>query len=992
MVDSALYDLGKALATLAADKLKEEYTLLVGVREEGQKLQENLKMINSVLAGAEERALMEENIQCWLDLLKDVVYDIEDVLDDWTMEVEFAKQGKPKHDDVQNETASSDHKEKKVCFSSCIPTPCSCFKPIKKVKNRHDIARRIKEINGRLDHIANLKDKYKLESLRGNDQLVIPRRLTTSFGQFKDLHAQTIIKQKVIEALQPAQGTDEVTKIQVTSLVGMGGIGKTTIAKIVYNDADVKSDHFDKLMWVCVSDSFSEMKVSKAILNSLDSNRSSSGFEEIQQVLEEIDKLIKGKRFLLVLDDVWTENDGDWNGIMSSLSSCQPGSRVLVTTRNHRVAQAMKTKVTIPVNELPEEECLSLFQHFAFSGRGESERHNLESIAQEMAKKCKGLALAAETLGRAMAFKSTKREWEGVLKSNLWNFEDEKKAGELPAALLLSYIDLPSPMIKRCFASCCVFQKDQVMSKRDLVWLWMGLGLLRSETGQMEIVGEDYFNILVARSFFKEIDDGVKMHDIIHDLAQFLMKNEVLLFSKDGEAVNELILNKDSTKIRYLTMVSRRSQLPTVGNDDDLKLLRMLAIKAPGCEPSDLEGVLSKLSCVRVLRINWSQMNVVPSGSIGKLTHLRYVDFSWCLELKELPESICDLFCLQTLNISGCSRLKKLPKGMGKLVNLRHLYNKDSPGQLPKGMKGLSSLQTLWKLDVGESQLDNNYELLGLGDLQNLNSLQGEFRLYGIKGGMIEVEEAEKAALQSKTGISCLVLSFVNDGYSKDDGVCRDDEDEGVMNRMIHWLKVLEALKPHKDLEALGIRNYSGQRFASWINGDWLHNVKQLELYSCQPSLLPPLGTLPSLESLEISDMGGVRSVGEEFLGIEESHLASSSSSSHPAFVALFPKLKTLKFFFLYNWKTWADPKHNNNVQVTNIIIMPSLSTLRIYSCWELKSLPRFLAAAPIKELEIIDCSLIERSIRDGCEEQYRWVSNIPRVQIKEKDCICNIL
>ncbi|GAB2293414.1 hypothetical protein Dimus_027615 [Dionaea muscipula] len=975
MVDSALYDLGKALATLAADKLKEEYTLLVGVREEGQKLQENLKMINSVLAGAEERALMEENIKCWLDLLKDVVYDIEDVLDDWTMEVEFAKQGKPKHDDVQNETASSDQKEKKVCFSSCIPTPCSCFKPIKKVKNRHDIARRIKEINDRLDHIANLKDKYKLESLRGNDQLVIPRRLTTSFGQFKDLHAQTIIKQKVIEALQPAQGTDEVTKIEVTSLVGMGGIGKTTIAKIVYNDADVKSDHFDKLMWVCVSDSFSEMKVSKAILNSLDSNRSSSGFEEIQQVLEEIDKLIKGKRFLLVLDDVWTENDGDWNGIMSSLSSCQPGSRVLVTTRNHRVAQAMKTKVTIPVNELPEEECLSLFQHFAFSGRGESERHNLESIAQEMAKKCKGLALAAETLGRAMAFKSTKREWEGVLKSNLWNFEDEKKAGELPAALLLSYIDLPSPMIKRCFASCCVFQKDQVMSKRDLVWLWMGLGLLRSETGQMEIVGEDYFNILVARSFFKEIndDDGVKMHDIIHDLAQFLMKNEVLLFSEDGEAVNELILNKGSAKIRYLTMVSRRSQLPTVGNDDDLKRLRMLGIEAHDCEPSDLEGVLSKLSCVRVLKIRSQKMNVVPSGSIGKLTHLRYVDFCNCWSLKELPESICDLFCLQTLNIYGCVQLKKLPKGMGKLVNLRHLYNKDSPGQLPKGMKGLSSLQTLPMLDVGESQLDNNHELLGLGDLQNLNSLQGEFRLYGIKGGMIEVEEAEKAALQSKTDISCLGLFFVND----DDRT--DDDDEGVTNRR---LKVLEALKPHKDLEALEIQDYSGQRFASWINGDWLHNVKKLELSFCQPSLLPPLGTLPSLESLQISHMWGVRSVGEEFLGIEESqsHLASSSSSSpHPAFVALFPKLKTLKFFFLYNWKTWADPKHDNNVQVTNIIIMPSLSTLRIYSCRKLKSLPRFLAAAPIKELKIIGCPLIKESIRDGFEEQYRWVLNKPR-------------
>ncbi|GAB2293380.1 hypothetical protein Dimus_027579 [Dionaea muscipula] len=269
MLDSVLYDLGKALATLAADKLKEEYTLLVGVREEGKKLQKKLNMIKPMLADAEQRALMEEKVKCWFDDLKDVVYDIEDVLYDWTMEVD-RNEGKPKHDET---AAGSDQKENKVCFSSCIPTSCSCFKPIKKVQNRHDIARRIEAINLRLDEINQLKNDYKFESRREIDQSLIPRVLTTSFGEVKDLHAQTIIKQKVIETLlQPAQGTDGGRKIQVISLVGMGGIGKTTIAKIVYNDADVKS-HFDKLMWVCVSDPFSQMIVSKEILNSLRGNK-----------------------------------------------------------------------------------------------------------------------------------------------------------------------------------------------------------------------------------------------------------------------------------------------------------------------------------------------------------------------------------------------------------------------------------------------------------------------------------------------------------------------------------------------------------------------------------------------------------------------------------------------------------------------------------------------------------------------------------------------
>ncbi|GAB2289766.1 hypothetical protein Dimus_024073 [Dionaea muscipula] len=393
-------------------------------------------MIKPILADAEERALIEENVKCWLDDLKDVVYDIEDVLYDWTMEVDRNGSGKPKHDDIdQNETtASSDQKENKVCFFSCIPTPGSCFKLIKKFQNPRHIARRIEAINLRLDAINKLKIDYKFESRREIDQSLID---TSSLDH-------------IIRRVPLAGGS----KIQVISLLSMGGNGKT-IAKIVYNDADVKS-HFDKLMWVCVSDPFSKINVSKAILNFLCDNSRS---EQLQQILVEIDKYIKGKRFLLVLDDVWTENYGDWNDI---ISSCLPGSRVLVTTRNNEVARAMKTSVPIHVNELPEEECLWLFKHFAFSGREESERDNLESIAQEMAKRCKGLALAAETLGRAMASKSTKQQWEGVLKNNLWKFEDKKK-GLLPA-LSLSYIDLPSP-IKRCFACCSVFQKDQEMSR-----------------------------------------------------------------------------------------------------------------------------------------------------------------------------------------------------------------------------------------------------------------------------------------------------------------------------------------------------------------------------------------------------------------------------------------------------------------------------------------------------------------------------------------------
>ena len=239
------------------------------------------------------------------------------------------------------------------------------------------------------------------------------------------------------------EGSKEENKPHVISLVGMGGIGKTTLAQLVYNDPEVKA-HFDKRIWVCVSEPFDQRRIAKAIIESL------AGVEpclsELQSLMEEICRLIGGKKFFLVLDDVWTEDFKLWEPFRNVLQNGAQGSRILVTTRNGRVAVVMGAR-SIELEKLSDEDCWLVFSKIAFFDKDpQSQRwKELEDIGREISKKCKGLPLAAETLGSLMRFKScSKQEWEEVLYSDWWKLENVESGIFVP--LLLSYYDLSLPL------------------------------------------------------------------------------------------------------------------------------------------------------------------------------------------------------------------------------------------------------------------------------------------------------------------------------------------------------------------------------------------------------------------------------------------------------------------------------------------------------------------------------------------------------------------
>jgi hypothetical protein len=162
--------------------------------------------------------------------------------------------------------------------------------------------------------------------------------------------------------------------------------------------------------------------------------------------------------FFLVLDDVWTEDHKKWEPFRNALKCGSRGSRILVTTRNNKVMDMMGSAMTINLEVLSEEDCWLVFSKIVFSSKAPEKFDELEVLGRQIAKKCKGLPLAAKTLGSPMHFKISSEQWKNVLDSNLWDLEGVGNVikKDLFASLFLSYYDLPSPL-KRCFSYCAVY-------------------------------------------------------------------------------------------------------------------------------------------------------------------------------------------------------------------------------------------------------------------------------------------------------------------------------------------------------------------------------------------------------------------------------------------------------------------------------------------------------------------------------------------------------
>uniref|UniRef100_A0A6N2MM48 NB-ARC domain-containing protein n=1 Tax=Salix viminalis TaxID=40686 RepID=A0A6N2MM48_SALVM len=933
--------------------VQEELNLVGGVKKQADKLKSNLIDIQSVLEDAERKQVKDKAVRVWLDKLKDVCYDMDDMLDEWSTAI-------PKCEMDEENTRSL----KKMRFS-LMGFPISFLK--KGVQNR-DIALKIKAINEKLDEIAKEKAMYGFELYKVADHQ-LPRLTSTSLVDEWSVCGRDGEKKSVVSKLL-AESSQEAQDVEVISLVGLGGIGKTTLAQLVFNDAEVTT-HFEKKIWVCVSEPFDEVRIAKAILEQL--KGSTPNLVELQSLLPRAFQCINGKRVLIVLDDVWTEDHRQWEQLKPSLAGCARGSRILVTTRNGVVAKMMGTDHRIDIETLSNDASRSIFNQVAFHGRTKDEREGLTDIGNKIANKCRGLPLAAKVLGGLMQSKITKEEWEDVLSNELWRLDEVDKnqvEKQIFLPLLLSYYDLPF-VARRCFLYCAMFPKDYEMNRDELVKMWMAQGYLKETPSRdMEVVGEQYFQVLVARSFFQDIKKSLNLsRSSIEEIP-----------IEVGKLIHLRHLNLEGCR----ELVSLPETMYDLCNLQSLDVSRCLSLK-------ELPRAIVKLIKLRHLRIDGSGVAFMPKG-IERLTCLRTLDCFIVCGGGENESKAANLRELKNLDhIRGSLVIKNLRGGgiedaaEAQLKNKKRLlclelnFDSDSDGDiLIEGLQPPSDLERLriykyrgivlpnWMMALTRLQeltLDGcgNLEVLPpLGRLPNLERLV--LQKVGVRrldAGFLGIEEVENAnninegEIARVTAFPKLKRIDIRHLYKLEewDGIERRVREEDATTTSISIMPQLQQLRIHNCPLLRALPDYV-----------LAASLQELRLIDCgNLEVLPPLGRLPNLERLDLMNVG-VRRLDAGFLGIEEVENANINEGEI-ARVTAFPKLKTLEISNLFKLEEWDGIERRvgeEDATTTSIFIMPQLQHLHIYSCPLLRALPDYVLAASLQELRLIHCGNLE--------------------------------
>ncbi|KAK4381347.1 putative disease resistance protein RGA3 [Sesamum angolense] len=378
-----------------------------------------------------------------------------------------------------------------------------------------------------------------------------------------------------------------------------------------------------------------------------------------------------------------------------------------------------------------------------FSNEEEVSEH-LENIGREIARKCGGLPLAANMIGATLRRKDI-HDWTSVLQRGFSDSNGDT-IGVLQV-LKISFHRLPSPLLKKCFAYCSIFSKNEEIEKERLIQLWMAEGLLVEKDGvDMESSGSTVYDILLQNCFFQEAKKNKfgtikhsKMHDLVYDLACSISKAES--FNVENHKSDVPI----SPRVRNLAIRSL----------DDQQSYKMalkenaIYLRALFSNDKIPDGVLDNCKKLRTLALQGNTQELSPS--IAKLIRLRFIDVSFT-NITAFPESICHLYNLQTLRAIGCLKLQELPSRFRSLISLRHLvFDRHEDFEMPIEIGKLTCLRTLKFFNVGN---ENGRRIEELGYLKNLKGAVAIHKLEHVNGK----EEAARACLTEKPNIHKLKL------------------------------------------------------------------------------------------------------------------------------------------------------------------------------------------------------------------------------------------
>ncbi|XP_022717686.1 putative disease resistance protein RGA4 [Durio zibethinus] len=497
------------------------------------------------------------------------------------------------------------------------------------------MSKRIKNIRKRLDEIAADKSKFnRREIVLGDVRVKNSGRETAPMVRSAIMGRENNIQDIIELLLQEKHNQQEDSNIPIVAIVGLGGLGKTTLAQLVYKETTIEK-YFSTRIWVCVSAEFDARVIFKKMLEAVTGG--SVGDLALAEIQKQLEENLRGKRYLLVLDDAWNENDFKWENFFKYLVKGALGSKMLVTTRSKNVASIMKVNFPYILEGLNEDQSWVLFEQVAFQGQDNYIDPNHKAIGKDLAKRCKGVPLAIKCLASLMRQKPNEKYWSSAKDNKIWKLLE--KNDDVFPVLKLSYIYF-TKSFETMFCFCSIFPKDFVISRDMLIQMWRAQGYINEN---LQDIGDEYFNDLLSRSFFQEAERdrngniiSCKMHDLIHDLAQ-LVAGSNFYVAKDKQEI--------SKEVHHVLLE---------------------------CIPSqEFFRHLSTTTRVRTLLCGFHIHKL--TNSIDDLKYLRFLELNWCSNLKELPRDIGKLISLEYLDIEGCGKLKCLPKGIGELASLQRL-------------------------------------------------------------------------------------------------------------------------------------------------------------------------------------------------------------------------------------------------------------------------------------------------------------------------------
>uniref|UniRef100_A0ACD5TRG3 Uncharacterized protein n=1 Tax=Avena sativa TaxID=4498 RepID=A0ACD5TRG3_AVESA len=638
--------------------LKEEYNLQKGVKKDIEFLLRELPSMHATLHKVANipRGQLDKQVKIWADEVRELSYIMEDVVDSFLAIVHGS------------EPAANSHKLKELMKN--MGNLLSKGKTLRKIENK------IKGIKVLVKEVADRRDRYMVNDAVANPvaTTIIDPRMVALFKEKKDLVGTKVTGDEIESML--TQGDVDVTKkqLKIIPIFGCGGLGKTTIAKVVFDGLREKFKH---KAFISVGQKPDLKKILRDIFLELDIEgykKSEAPMLDEKQLIQKLQELLQNKRYFIVIDDIWDVEA--WKIIRCALKDSKCGSIIITTTRIFDVATRCGEVYRLKPLSLNKSEIL--FYTRLYGGKCKCPFDQSAEISKKILEKCGGVPLAILTIASVLEGKPIE-DWSKVYGSICFGHGENKDVDNTRNILLFSYYDLPFHL-RTCLLHLCIYPEDYTIMKGTLIWKWVGEGFIKEESGigQFE-VGERYFNELINKSMIQPVEAkdlsgiivGCRVHDLVLDMISVLSEEEkfvTVLHTSDQNISLESSTRRLAIQKRVLEKGNSVANMCTP---------QLRSFNATICDTRVMPS-LSSFGALRVLAME--SCCFMGDGNyhlnhLGSLLQLRYLGLR-NMPIDKLPEEIGKLQLLQTLDLKG-THLEELPQSVGMLRKLKCM-NADS--------------------------------------------------------------------------------------------------------------------------------------------------------------------------------------------------------------------------------------------------------------------------------------------------------------------------